>query len=465
MTKSYTPTRFYPKYHKGPSHPEARWVPTKNTTANLLHENAVRSLPAHRGTARRVPVIFMGMFLTKHLGSGSYGAVFEAVATAQMLDALRRFKDLEYSVVTGEVPPEGATVVVKFAKGTVEDNLRETLAHLALTARPCQALMTMDVAGVDDPPCAADFAPPLYCAGWTRGLNAGQWAWVTVMARAPGDKLEDHIPRHGVSLDLYLTIERAVCSMWLAGLVHGDLHRGNMMYDRATGRLTLIDFGFAVRMSPDMLSSVRVRVAEAVVSGVRSLGEVWRDAGRSPVGTGLQAYVNRVMSGRLHGENSGENQTKWYNPDGNALLVLYGELSARDRAAVPRRRRELWGAAPPAPVAPLRFKVRVTRPAAGRAAMKRPLMLPANAGNRGNNRTGNNRVGNNRAGNNRAGNNRAGNNRAGNAKKAKPAGATNTGQKDAKGRTVYKGPRGGLYVLSALGNKIKPAGKAKPAGR
>jgi PBCV-specific basic adaptor domain len=38
----------------------------------------------------------------------------------------------------------------------------------------------------------------------------------------------------------------------------------------------------------------------------------------------------------------------------------------------------------------------------------------------------------------------------------------NTGKKDAKGRSIWKGPRGGKYVMSA-GKKVKPATGRKPA--
>ncbi len=38
----------------------------------------------------------------------------------------------------------------------------------------------------------------------------------------------------------------------------------------------------------------------------------------------------------------------------------------------------------------------------------------------------------------------------------------NTGKKDAKGRSIWKGPRGGMYVMSA-GKKIAPATGRKPA--
>lgn len=40
---------------------------------------------------------------------------------------------------------------------------------------------------------------------------------------------------------------------------------------------------------------------------------------------------------------------------------------------------------------------------------------------------------------------------------------TNTGRKDALGRTVYRGPKGGLYILTASGKRGSPAVGGKPA--
>lgn len=34
---------------------------------------------------------------------------------------------------------------------------------------------------------------------------------------------------------------------------------------------------------------------------------------------------------------------------------------------------------------------------------------------------------------------------------------TNTGKKDAKGRTIYKGPRGGEFVKTSSGSRVRPA--------
>ena len=34
---------------------------------------------------------------------------------------------------------------------------------------------------------------------------------------------------------------------------------------------------------------------------------------------------------------------------------------------------------------------------------------------------------------------------------------TKTGKKDAKGRAILKGPQGGLFVMTAAGNRVPPA--------
>ena len=36
-------------------------------------------------------------------------------------------------------------------------------------------------------------------------------------------------------------------------------------------------------------------------------------------------------------------------------------------------------------------------------------------------------------------------------------GNVKTGRKDAKGRIIYRGPKGGFFVINSKGNRIKPA--------
>ena len=149
-------------------------------------------------------------------------------------------------------------------------------------------------------------------------------------------------------------------------MVHGDFHTDNVFYDPATRKVTIIDFGFAVVLPSSTTARVRVAMAEGVRAGVRSLGELWREASRSRIGTGLQAYVNRVVHTRLG--------TKWYNPDGGALLRLYFRMSSAERAKVPALRARYWGQAKPpgADRAPQKSGARGA-PGRGRDLARRPV--------------------------------------------------------------------------------------------
>lgn len=45
-------------------------------------------------------------------------------------------------------------------------------------------------------------------------------------------------------------LEEAIFSLWAAGVVHADLHKGNVLY--TPNRAVIIDFGFAVQLPPTM---------------------------------------------------------------------------------------------------------------------------------------------------------------------------------------------------------------------
>ena len=43
--------------------------------------------------------------------------------------------------------------------------------------------------------------------------------------------------------------------------------------------------------------------------------------------------------------------------------------------------------------------------------------------------------------------------------KVKPSKSVSTGKKDAKGRIIFKGPRGGLFCIAKGGKKVQPTNK------
>lgn len=54
-------------------------------------------------------------------------------------------------------------------------------------------------------------------------------------------------------------LERAVLSIWGAGVVHADLHKGNIVVDSSSS-VKIIDFGFAVILPAKLRGKVRQRL-------------------------------------------------------------------------------------------------------------------------------------------------------------------------------------------------------------
>lgn len=342
-------------------HPNARRVTTTGFERNLAFPN----VPA---TMRRITPAFFGgkvsltvdsetdrygvpvrwaAWLGQRLSAGSYGVTFKLVNSgdaAQRLNAARRAATF---LMDQKAPRAGATVIIKVAndyndrrqpvpQGQADEfalaSVKESSWHKFLDNAPC-----IRVPGVTTDTCPAAHVPDFYWAGMVVDALTSRRFYLTVMSVAPGITVNEYLNRRRAPLTakMYLAIERAVTLMWLNGVVHADFHKGNQLYDPATGKLTIIDFGQGVGLPDAMVQKVRQAVAPAVARGVRSLGELWHNPDKSPVGVGLQAYTDKVRHTR--------NRAPWYNPDGHALMQMYKLLSGTERAAVPLRRRELWG--------------------------------------------------------------------------------------------------------------------------
>jgi translation initiation factor IF-3 len=55
--------------------------------------------------------------------------------------------------------------------------------------------------------------------------------------------LNKYVKNKKIPVRMYVEIERAICCLWLAGYIHGDLHRENIMINTRTFQVKLIDFG------------------------------------------------------------------------------------------------------------------------------------------------------------------------------------------------------------------------------
>ena len=355
-----------PPYGQSPHHFQGAVLESRSIPAGVraavakgnLAPDPLKNLERHmiaKTTSRNGPTSNSGMWngagrlaawLGREKNGGAGGAVYVTKANTGILDRL--FGAMRFSMAAA-LPRQGTAIVVKIATrapsadklGFIEDNVIEAARHHDLAHAKC-----VPMRGMHDL-CVSDVVPRLYFAGLVEKPGRGG-LYVTVMGVAPGVTVRalgnggrdarDTRTRHEPAVDMvdvYLKLERAACAMWAHGVVHGDLHLKNAMYDPATQRLTIIDFGLSSVLPDDVVAKVRGAIARGVRTGVRSLGEVWREAGADfPIGVGLQRHVNKVMSQRSY---------TWYNPDGYAIMQLYSSLNEAERKEVPVRRAALWG--------------------------------------------------------------------------------------------------------------------------
>ena len=318
-------------------HAATRVVRDTRPEANLVRHTAdardalANSLGAGAFALNRKLAVAMG---GKVLGAGQYGVAIRTKITARLLllkDMLRGY----HRVQTTVWPREGDVVVLKVqdarARGLfqskaqyakvlaefVEESTHESVIHRFLSsADACRGLVVSRSRA-----CPA--VPRFYFAAFSTKSPR----YVTVMGVAPGEPLDKYLSRHVMDAGLYARVEKAVASLWLAGVVHGDLHAYNVMYDRGTGVVTVIDFGWGILLR----ESLRRAVAEAVAAQLsRDTGTCLSEAWDS---VGMSAYVDRVVASRRY---------PMYNSDARFLSHMYNGMSAGQRARVRAERRREW---------------------------------------------------------------------------------------------------------------------------
>ena len=187
--------------------------------------------------------------------SGAYGQVLVYRATPRVREALRGLRAVAESAgnfVHGERDVPGARVVqgssvpglvaVKLEAiaflvekhpgqrfDPLRDKVREHVIHAYLSQSACRT--APDGARW----CARDVVPELYWAGQLESLNYT----ITVMEGIDGDRLRDL----DATKNLARQMETATHTLWAFGVVHLDLHAGNVVVERATGKLKILDFG------------------------------------------------------------------------------------------------------------------------------------------------------------------------------------------------------------------------------
>ncbi len=219
-----------------------RWVSDRNAQFEWTGDDFDKAF----GSRASLDLDAIKQFRTAQ-GEGSFGmvAVYRAEpAVLARLDELRREAKGHGNFVAADAPgvrssrarpPPGSLVAVKVQSlsepGSVRKLsalLREPAVHAYLSTSKCRR------APDGHTWCASDVVPRLYWHGQIRNVG------ITVMEGVAGGSLwrEPHKDKFARAL------ENAALTLWAYGVIHNDLHLGNVMVDGAGG-LKIIDFGYA----------------------------------------------------------------------------------------------------------------------------------------------------------------------------------------------------------------------------
>lgn len=263
------------------------------------------------------------------VGQGSFGKVLVVDVTPDTRQVLGEIRDGCESVVRGDLPPPGDWVAIKLAVWDPrqpfaefrEENVREAATHSWLLDRP-----PVTVPGCGRKLLARTHLPRLYFAGLLK-VGGREAVFVTVMEEVRGATMWNT----PITLDKYLAVEAAACSLWANGVMHADLHPGNVMWDDEKDEAIIIDLGFATLLPATHTQTIVRALAMAVATGVSSLGAIFRANGPA---ADVQRYVNGVLLGRGR---------KLYWADYLTMLRAYfNKLGKKDKADVPFARKLAW---------------------------------------------------------------------------------------------------------------------------
>lgn len=345
---------------------EAHEIRTSAALANLPIREA---LELAKQKARKIFSFDPQQYGAKKLGGGAYGTAYLMKVTPTTFAKLQEGLNFGGGRIVTSMPQMGSTVVVKIAKqrggkdsSFYQENIRENVVHKRLSVALCYSPPR-----ADRPICVSRHVPKFFLS-FIQGAP-GRLESVTVMDLAGNMDLDKFVSRKDIPVSLFVEIERAICSMWLAGYIHGDLHRANLMIDTRTYSIKLIDFGFALKMPPGFVDVLARRISNMIARGdMKSLGEVWTE---KPIDGKLRLinYSNRVMKGKGY---------PWYNPDYKILRTLFNQVPRKLRNQIPAARSALWGIKM-GDVAALPQRKTSPRRTAIRSSPKRTAILPSPA--------------------------------------------------------------------------------------
>ena len=177
------------------------------------------------------------------------------------------------------------------------------------------------------PLASSDYVPQFYFAGLTRTVQNNSSRFIVAMRKAPGVPLYRLLTMVQPDAEMYVAVERALCSLWLQGVVHSDAHHGNIVYDPETRKATILDFGYAV-IVPGLVRDKMIKTIVELLVRERPrslLVYLWTQE--------LNDYVDRIMRQR---------RKTYYSPNIRSAMTLYNRLSVKEREKVPNVRYRVW---------------------------------------------------------------------------------------------------------------------------
>ena len=274
---------------------------------------------------------FGGTTAVKMLGKGANGFVYQVdVGNAAARETLHKLIESMSNATHGSSLPLSGLVLIKInlpEKGAkwdhyVRQSVHESGVHKYLASpATCTKLHCGAVA------CTAEFVPQFYAAG----ADTRHGVYVTVMELIRGTTLKKYIRNNNnkLSANTFVRIEKAVASMWMAGIAHADFHSANVLIT-SKGAVKIIDFGMAVMLPGDRRAKV-----QSILRHVPQVGGTLANAAWYARNT-MDNYVETVITKRY-------NRLPFYNPDGKSLRHLYNQVPTAERGKIKALRQAIWG--------------------------------------------------------------------------------------------------------------------------
>jgi serine/threonine protein kinase len=272
-----------------------------------------------------------GTTAVKMLGKGANGFVYQVdVGNAAARETLHKLIESMANATHGSSLPLSGPVLIKInlpEKGAkwdhyVRQSVHESGVHKYLASpATCTKLHCGAVA------CTAEFVPQFYAAG----ADTRHGVYVTVMELIRGTTLKKYIRNNNNKLGAatFVRIEKAIASMWMAGIAHADFHSANVLIT-SKGAVKVIDFGMSVMLPGDRRAKV-----QSILRHVPQVGGTLANAAWYARNT-MDNYVETVITKRY-------NRLPFYNPDGKSLRHLYNQVPTAERGKIKALRQAIWG--------------------------------------------------------------------------------------------------------------------------